>query len=130
MPAAEATDADTRRYDVEQPTWTPTLFEPPIPPSVLHELDTTRYTKRRRWHEDEYVRMRVLEDVRATWYAARTLQSPLERMREEAARRAAQTADEIMRAGLSAETAEVVADAVRSSKLSKLQKRAIRRGVA
>lgn len=108
IPIDEAFDGDTRRYDVEQPTWTPTLFAPPLPNGIFDELYSDRYSKLRRWHQDEYVRMRVLEDARAMWYAERKIQSPLQRRREEILKVAAQRAEEITRAGMSEETRRLI----------------------
>lgn len=50
-------DIDTLRIEVEEKTWTPTLFQAPMPPSVLDEL-RNKYSIFRDRHDESYVRAR------------------------------------------------------------------------
>lgn len=48
---------DTLRIEVEQKTWIPTLFQPPMPPSVIDEL-RNKYSIFRDRHDESWVRAR------------------------------------------------------------------------
>ncbi len=61
-------EIDTLRIEVEEKTWTPTLFQPPMPPSVIDEL-RNKYSIFRDRHDESYVgareeRAAELEEVR------------------------------------------------------------------
>lgn len=50
-------EIDTLRIEVEEKTWTPTLFQPPMPPSIIDEL-RNKYSIFRDRHDEGYVRKR------------------------------------------------------------------------
>lgn len=50
-------DIDTLRIEVEEKTWTPTLFQPPMPPSIIDEL-RSKYSIFRDRHDESYIRKR------------------------------------------------------------------------
>ena len=50
-------DIDTLRIEVEEKTWTPTLFQPPMPPSIIDEL-RNKYSIFRDRHDESYIRKR------------------------------------------------------------------------
>jgi large subunit ribosomal protein L24 len=54
--------ADTRRADVEAPTFMPTLLRPPMPSVVIDEL-RNRYSKFRTRHEQEFVERKEAEEA-------------------------------------------------------------------
>ena len=92
-PSHEAQPGDTMRLDVDRQTYTPTLYEPPLPQaSILDELRGDKYARDRKWHEDEYVRMKVLEDARASWFESRKLHTPQEELSERRRNEAVQAA--------------------------------------
>ena len=106
----EAFEGDTTRYDVEARTWQPTVYGPPIPEvSGSHDIfgelyQGEKYKRDRTWHEDEYVKTKVLEDARAEWYRERKMQGPLETWRDERLRRASERTARIKASGMSEET--------------------------
>jgi len=57
----EDNDGDTLRIHVDQETWTPQLFTPPMPRSVLDEL-RNKYSKFRTRHDKEFVEKNVAKD--------------------------------------------------------------------
>lgn len=59
----EDTPADTRRANVEAPTFVPTLLGPPMPAAVLDEL-RNRYSKFRTRHDQAFVARKVEEEAR------------------------------------------------------------------
>lgn len=116
-PQYQAFEDDTTRYDVEQVTWTPTLYEPPIPETdIFSELRDDRFKRDREWHDDEYVRMKILEDARAQWYKDRKIQGPLSLLRERQLERTAQKFQQIKEAGLSAETERIILEEMMKGK--------------
>ena len=54
-------DCDTLRIEVEDITWTPTLTEPPMPPSIIDEL-RGKYSKFRTRHDEEWLEGKREED--------------------------------------------------------------------
>lgn len=50
-------EIDTLRIEVEEKTWTPTLFQPPMPTSVIDEL-RNKYSIFRDRHDEGYIRKR------------------------------------------------------------------------
>ncbi|KAF4548033.1 Hypothetical protein D9617_32g091530 [Elsinoe fawcettii] len=56
----EDTDADTFRITVDEPTFTPTLQRPPMPPAVIDEL-RGKYSKFRTRHDPEYIAQKEAE---------------------------------------------------------------------
>jgi len=54
-------DSDTLRIHVDVETWVPTLFSPPMPPSVIDEL-RNKYGKFRTRHDKAYVDKKLAED--------------------------------------------------------------------
>lgn len=48
---------DTLRIEVEEKTWTPTLFQPPMPTSIIDEL-RNKYSIFRDRHDEDYIRKR------------------------------------------------------------------------
>ena len=109
-PDYDAWEGDTSRYDVENRTWTPTVYHPPVPTGVFEDLigPENKYSKSRRWHDDEYVRMKVLEDARSSWYMGRRIEAPVQKLREEQKRRAAARVERIKQAGMSEKTIRIV----------------------
>ena len=57
----EEHDCDTLRIEVEDKTWTPTLTEPPMPPSIIDEL-RGKYSKFRTRHDEEWLEGKREED--------------------------------------------------------------------
>ena len=57
-------DCDTLRIEVEETTWTPTLTEPPMPPSVIDEL-RGKYSKFRTRHDEAWLEGKREEDKMA-----------------------------------------------------------------
>lgn len=53
--------SDTIRADVEEPTFVPSLLEPPLPGGLIDEL-RNRYSKFRTRHEEEYVLRKEQEE--------------------------------------------------------------------
>jgi hypothetical protein len=95
--------------DVDKDTYRPSLFEPPIPvPSITEEL-TPKYKMDREWHEDHYVRMKVLEDARSKWYEQRKVQSPAEEAAEKRREQAELRAKQLKSAGPSESTMQLIA---------------------
>ncbi|KAG8631493.1 hypothetical protein KVT40_000633 [Elsinoe batatas] len=58
--SVEDTDSDTFRLTVDEPTFTPTLQRPPMPPSVIDEL-RGKYSKFRTRHEPEWLAQKQAE---------------------------------------------------------------------
>lgn len=50
-------EIDTLRIEVEEKTWTPTLFQPPMPTSIIDEL-RNKYSIFRERHDEGYIRKR------------------------------------------------------------------------
>lgn len=50
-------EIDTLRIEVEEKTWTPTLFQPPMPSSIIDEL-RNKYSIFRDRHDEGYIRKR------------------------------------------------------------------------
>lgn len=50
-------EIDTLRIEVEEKTWTPTLFQPPMPTSIIDEL-RNKYSIFRDRHDEGYIRKR------------------------------------------------------------------------
>lgn len=55
-------EGDTKRVDVEERTFVPTLLRPPMPSSILDEL-RNRYSKFRTRHEPEYIAKKEAEEA-------------------------------------------------------------------
>ncbi|EXJ59140.1 hypothetical protein A1O7_06571 [Cladophialophora yegresii CBS 114405] len=111
VPSYQSYEGDTTRYDVESQTWTPTLYAPPVPPAAFDNLiEDEKYKRDRLWHDDEYVRMKVLEDARAEWYMERKIQGPLDTLVAEKIRQASQRTEAIKAAGMSEETKAHIAE--------------------
>ncbi|KIV88669.1 hypothetical protein PV10_08330 [Exophiala mesophila] len=90
-------DSDTRRREVEQVTHLPSIYDSPLPRSSVVDELISRYSNSRRWHEEEFVRMKIIEDARSRWYESRTLDTPhtewkKHNMQKAAAKRQAQLA--------------------------------------
>ena len=56
-PEVSDCDIDTLRIEVEEKTWTPTLYQAPMPPSVIDEL-RNKYSVLRDRYDESYVRAR------------------------------------------------------------------------
>lgn len=111
-------NGDTSRFEVEHQSFTPSLFKKPLPHrGILDELNNDKYARDRAWHEDEYVRMKVLEDARAVWYESRKLTTPEMELAEEKKRVAAQRAEEIKQRGVTDETVRLLKE-VKSARKS------------
>ncbi|KAG9779511.1 hypothetical protein ABEF93_005290 [Exophiala dermatitidis] len=120
IPTYQAFEADTSRFDVESQSFIPSLYDPPLPRSgILDELRDDKYARDREWHDDEYVRLKVLEDARAAWYEQRKLQSPLEQLAEYKLELAQKRAEEVKKQGLPEETLKIILE----TKQSKPQRR-------
>ncbi|EXJ81671.1 hypothetical protein A1O1_07736 [Capronia coronata CBS 617.96] len=114
-PTYQAFESDTHRFDVEFQSFMPSLYDPPLPRSeILDELRDDKYARDREWHDDEYVRMKVLEDARAAWYQQRKLQSPLEQLAEHKLKLAEKRAEEIKKRGLDEETLRIIMETAQS----------------
>ncbi|CAG8949506.1 hypothetical protein HYFRA_00007736 [Hymenoscyphus fraxineus] len=61
-PEKKDTIADTLRIDVEEKTFIPTLFEPPMPLSIIDEL-RNKYSAFRTRHEVEYIQKKEAEEA-------------------------------------------------------------------
>jgi large subunit ribosomal protein L24 len=108
-PLYDAYPGDTTRYDVEAITFSPTLYEKPVPEAAFEDLfRLEKFDRARRAHDQEYLRMKVLEDARAKWYMERKMQSPLERMVDERKRRASERVEALKKAGMSAKTRRII----------------------
>ncbi|KAJ9498377.1 hypothetical protein H2202_006064 [Exophiala xenobiotica] len=105
----QAYAGDTTRYDVESQTYNPSLWVAPLPQAgILDELRNDKYARDREWHEDEYVRMKILEDARARWYEQRKVTTPEAEWAEEKKRLAAQKAESVKAMGVSDVTADII----------------------
>lgn len=114
-PAYQTFESDTTRFEVEFQSYVPSLYDPPLPRSgILDELRNDKYARDREWHDDEYVRLKVLEDARASWYQQRKLQSPLEQLAEHKMKLAEQRAEEIKKRGLDSETMRIIMETQRT----------------
>ncbi|KIX95476.1 uncharacterized protein Z520_08993 [Fonsecaea multimorphosa CBS 102226] len=109
-PTYQAFEGDTSRYDVESQTWTPTIYQAPLPSQEIFDdlTEDDKYRRDRAWHEDEYVRMKILEDARAEWFKERKIQGPLAKMAEEKLKTVAQRVEAMKQAGMSEETRKVL----------------------
>ncbi|KAJ6113650.1 hypothetical protein N7523_006967 [Penicillium sp. IBT 18751x] len=81
-------DCDTSRYEVDIPSWTPTLESAPFPSSVLDEL-RNKYSRFRKRHDPEYVREKVIEEYRREWLDSQSLLTPLGQFRQQRAAKSA-----------------------------------------
>ncbi|OAG42320.1 hypothetical protein AYO21_03488 [Fonsecaea monophora] len=117
-PKYQAFEGDTTRYDVESQTWTPTIYQPPIPsPEIFDDLTAEdKYRRDRAWHEDEYVRIKILEDARAEWFKERKIQGPLAKLAEEKLKTVAQRAEAIKQAGMSEETRKLLLEEMKAAR--------------
>ncbi|EXJ71578.1 uncharacterized protein A1O5_05386 [Cladophialophora psammophila CBS 110553] len=122
-PRYQAFEGDTTRYDVESQTWTPTIYQPPLPSQEIFDnlTEDDKYRRDRAWHEDEYVRMKVLEDARAEWFKERKIQGPLAKMAEEKLRIVAERAESIKQAGMSEETRKILMEEMNAAKGRRLK---------
>ncbi|MCJ1426248.1 hypothetical protein MMC29_004151 [Sticta canariensis] len=74
---------DTLRIEVEQKTWSPTLFGPPMPPSVIDEL-RNKYSIFRDRHDESWVRARekrAAERAKAAIEKEELMMTPLEELK-------------------------------------------------
>lgn len=80
-PARDRKDhpADTKRVDVEEPTFVPSLLAPPVPESLINEL-RNRFSKFRTRHEAEYVERKEAEaaEKQARHRESQTMLTPLQ----------------------------------------------------
>ena len=134
IPQYEAYPGDTTRYDVESQTYQPTVYNAPVPAAAFEDLTRgMKYRRNRLVHEEEYVRMKVLEDARAEWYQRRKIQGPLEQVAEDRKREAGERTKLIKEMGMSAETREIIQlarrEATRREAGAKKEARAKRRKV-
>lgn len=74
--AAKDGEFDTLRYQVDFPTWVPSLHKSPFPSSVLDEL-RGKYSRFRARHEPEFVEQKKLEDYKSEFLKSRTLLTPM-----------------------------------------------------
>lgn len=112
----QAFSGDTSRLDVEYQTYTPSLYDEPLPQAgILDELRNDKYARDREWHEDEYVRMKILEDARAAWYQQRKLHTPMQELAEQKMQTAEKRAEEIKSQGLTDETIQVILQTQRAN---------------
>lgn len=61
-PEYKDNDIDTLRIEVEDRTWTPTLGQPPMPPSIVDEL-RNKYSKFRDRHDEIWLQAKRDEDA-------------------------------------------------------------------
>ncbi|KAI1616135.1 hypothetical protein EDD37DRAFT_99522 [Exophiala viscosa] len=116
-------NGDTSRFEVEYQSYTPSLDErnPVLPhPSIVDELNEKKYDRDRAWHEDEYVRLKVLEDARAVWYESRKLKTPAMELAEEKKRVAAQRAEEVKQRGVTEATIRLFKEVKSAKKKQKV----------
>ena len=126
IPTYQAFKGDTTRYDVESQTWTPTIYDAPVPAAAWEDLiQDQKYQRDRRYHDDEYVRMKVLEDARAEWYMRRKIQGPLHTLSEEKRRLAAQRTEEIKEMGMSEETKGVITQTIKEARARRRKVKAV-----
>ncbi|KIW31424.1 uncharacterized protein PV07_03074 [Cladophialophora immunda] len=125
-PTYQAFEGDTTRYDVESQTWTPTIYQPPLPSQEIFDdlTEDDKYRRDRAWHEDEYVRMKILEDARAEWFKERKIQGPLAKMAEEKLKTVAERAEAVKQAGMSEETRKVLLEEMSAARGRRRQKSA------
>ncbi|KAK6376021.1 hypothetical protein LTS17_007272 [Exophiala oligosperma] len=112
-PTYQAYDGDTLRLDVEAPTFTPSLYTAPLRPGIMDELRKDRYSPNRKWHEDDYVRMKILEDARASWYTERKVTTPKDELALEKKRLAAERAAQIKEKGVSDQTLSLIEEVLK-----------------
>jgi large subunit ribosomal protein L24 len=114
VPEADGYEGDTTQYDVEHKTFQPTIYTAPVPPAVFEELTLrTKYSPARRQHDDEYMRLKVLEDARAEWYRSRKMQDPRITVRQERVeKKAAERSKRIEEDGMSLETQQIIEQAM------------------
>jgi large subunit ribosomal protein L24 len=119
-PSDEAQPGDTMRLDVERQTYMPTLYDPPLPQtSILDELRGDKYARDRQWHEDEYVRMKVLEDARVAWFESRKLHTPQEELSEKRRNEATLAAEKRRAKGPSPSTLKIIQQTLEENKRKK-----------
>lgn len=73
---------DTLRIEVEQSTWTPTLTQPPMPPTLIDEL-RNKYSKFRDRHDESWVKARerrAAEREKAASMKEERMVTPLEEL--------------------------------------------------
>ncbi|RMZ87112.1 hypothetical protein DV736_g5659, partial [Chaetothyriales sp. CBS 134916] len=75
--------ADTLRAGVEKDTfeYEISIFAPPLPEGVEHEV-VPKYSRDRKTHDQEYMRRKIIEDVRSKWYEQRRLTTPTQEARQ------------------------------------------------
>ncbi|RMZ76548.1 hypothetical protein DV737_g4736, partial [Chaetothyriales sp. CBS 132003] len=75
--------SDTPRAGVEKDTfeYEISIFSPPLPEGVEHEL-VPKYSRDRRTHDQEYMRRKIIEDARSKWYEQRRLTTPTQEVRQ------------------------------------------------
>lgn len=112
-PTYQAYDGDTIRLDVEAQTFTPSLYTAPLRPGIMDELRRDKYSPNRKWHEDDYVRMKILEDARARWYTERKVTTPKDELAEEKKRLAAERAAQIKKQGVSDQTWSLIEESLK-----------------
>ncbi|KAJ9607526.1 hypothetical protein H2200_007604 [Cladophialophora chaetospira] len=126
IPSYQAYKGDTTRYDVEAKTWTPTVYNAPVPTAAWEDLSQViKYRRDRTEHDEEYVRMKVLEDARAEWYMRRKIQGPEDTLIEEKKRLAAQKTERIKQMGMSEQTREVIEQMMREPKPKRRKAKAV-----
>jgi large subunit ribosomal protein L24 len=110
-------EGDTTRLQVEHESWTPTIYDSPLMSEasvasghdIFNELfEEQRYSRARETHDEEYVKMKVLEDARAEWYKARKLQSPTQRLVEENQEKVVKMRMQQREEGMSEETRRII----------------------
>ncbi|KIW18587.1 hypothetical protein PV08_02875 [Exophiala spinifera] len=112
-PAYQAYEGDTLRLDVEAQTFQPSLYTAPLRPGIMDELRTDKYSPNRKWHEDDYVRMKILEDARSRWYTERRITTPKDELAQEKKRLAAERAAQIKEHGVSNQTLSLIGEILR-----------------
>ncbi|GKT50019.1 uncharacterized protein ColSpa_10200 [Colletotrichum spaethianum] len=84
-PVREDQPGDTRRTDVEEATFVPTLLSPPMPESVIDEL-RNKYSRFRTRHEDDYILRKEAEEAekkafkKASADALASMRTPLQEL--------------------------------------------------
>jgi large subunit ribosomal protein L24 len=110
-------EGDTTRLQVEHESWTPTIYDSPLMSEasvasghdVFNELfEGQRYSRARETHDEDYVKMKVLEDARAEWYKTRKLQSPTQRLADESKEKVVKMKMQQREEGMSEETRRII----------------------
>ncbi|GKT57083.1 KOW domain-containing protein domain-containing protein [Colletotrichum tofieldiae] len=84
-PVREDQPDDTKRTDVEEATFVPTLLSPPMPESVIDEL-RNKYSRFRTRHEDDYILRKEAEEAekkafkKASADALASMRTPLQEL--------------------------------------------------